>query len=607
MQPTTVTEPRHSLAARRPRAALPVLLAGVPVLALVLLVHGLLPGLVNDGSWNYLLEGDMRCLENMGLEALSSWCNWYGMPLGYPFLSSGPIVWIGWALMYGTGMGSYPAYLLSVGAFHAIALAGGYGLMRCLGAGRTVSLGASAVYLIAPTVVGMAGFGGTFTGYALLPAYALVDVVAMRFVGGGDRRLLAAALAGYAAVKTGALFMDGYSFVVSGLLSSALWLQWAIREPLPLPRRALGIATLLSGHLVAYALYTLYTPSYSSPMPLEFMRSMGLDVLTLVQPTSVLWSADALSLATDHTDLWGDGSNATYNYVGFACLVLAGAALVTRFRERHVAALAAAGAIALVLALGPSLKVGEVRPVPAGMPTFESYLMPEGTAAADFPWGGLFTDLPGVEEMRAAYRWNGLARLALIFLAALAIDRLARQPRRRLLAGGLAALAVIEIAPNVPRLYDGYRANHQHRAEFNRDVMPDLQATTERGERVFFLSPDGSYADYLANYMAPTMEVRALNAGGDKNSALAQASWPDSVKVMANPARTPDQVHTALLSGGVGVVVAPYFHLRWATYSWPPASQERDAAQRTFAPILDDPRFEVRRYPWFATLRLSKR
>ena len=30
-------------------------------------------------------------------------------------------------------------------------------------------------------------------------------------------------------------------------------------------------------------------------------------------------------------------------------------------------------------------------------------------------------------------------------------------------------------------------------------------------------------------------------------------------------------------------------------------------AQRTFAPILDDPRFEVRRYPWFATVRLSNR
>ncbi|MGH2945590.1 MAG: hypothetical protein ACRDPC_04905 [Solirubrobacteraceae bacterium] len=606
MQGTTVTAsspPAH----RRLPAALPVLLAGVPVLAVVLLVHGLLPGLVNDGSWNYLLEGDMRCLRNMGLEALSSWCNWYGMPLGYPFLNSGPIVWLGWALMYGTGMGSYPAYLLSVGAFHAIALAGGYGLMRCLRAGRAVALAASAAYLIAPTVVGMAGFGGTFTGYALLPAYALADLVAMQLIGRGDRRLIAAALIGYAAVKTGALFMDGYSFVVSGLLSTALWLQWAIREPLPVPRRALGIATLLSGHLAAFALYSLYTPSYSSPMPLDFMRSMGLDVVTLVQPTSLVWAPDALGLATEHTDLWGDGSNATYNYVGFACLVLAGAALVTRFRERHVAALAAAGAIALVLSLGPSLKIDDVRPTPAGMPTFESYLMPAGAAAVDFPWGGLFTDLPGVEEMRAAYRWNGLARLALIFLAALAIDRLARQPRRRVLAGVLAAVAVIEIAPNVPRLYDGYRDNYEDRAAFNRDVTPDLLATTERGERVFFLSPDGSYADYLANYMAPTMEVRALNAGGDKNSALAQASWPPEVAVMANPARTPDDVHAALSSGSVGVVVAPYFHLRWSTYSWPPAPQEREATRRTLTPILEDPRFEVRRYPWFATVRLSNR
>jgi hypothetical protein len=594
------------MARERLPTALSTLAAGIALLALVLLVHGFLPGLVNDGPWNYLLEGDMRCLREMGTEALSSWCNWYGIPRGYPFLSSGPIVWTGWALMYGTGMGSYPAFLITSAGFDAIALAGGYGLMRMLGAGRAVALGTATAYLIAPTTVGMGAFGGTFTGFALLPAYALADLAAMRAVAKGGGRLVAAAIAGYALVRTFALFLDGYSFVVSALLSTLLWLQWLVREPVDGRRRALGAATLIGSNLVAFVLYTLYTPDFHAANPLEIFRSMGLDVTTLVLPTNWLWGPDVVGATRDYAGLWGDGSNAAFNYVGIACVALAVLAVLTRFRERHVAAFAAAGLIALVLALGPSLKIGETRPVPAGIPTYESYLMPAGTAAIDFPWDGLFTGLPGLEDMRAVYRWSGLVRLALIVLAGLAIDRLARTPRRRVLAGVLAAVAVAEIAPNVPRLLDGYRAHYENRAELNADVVRDLERATERGERAFFLSTDGSYIDYLANYLAPTMEVRAFNAGGDKNSALAQAAWPAPVVVMANPARTPDDVLNALTSGGVGVVIAPYFHLRGATYAWPPGDAERTAAQRAFAPILEDPRFDVERYPWFATVRLRR-
>jgi hypothetical protein len=583
--------------------AMPTLLAAVPLLALVLIVHGFMPGLVNDGSWSYLLEGDMRCLREMGTEALSSWCNSYGLPRGYPFLSGGPIAWVGWALMYVTGMGSYAAYLITSAGFDAIALGGGYGVMRMLGAGRAVALGTATAYLIAPTTVGMGGFGGTYAGYALLPAYAFADLVAMRAIARKRRRLVAAAVAGYALVKTVALFLDGYSFVVSALLSTLLWLQWLVREPVTGRRKALGAATLIGGHLVAFVLYTLYTPDYPATNPLEIFRSMGLDVATLVLPTSASWGADVLGLSWDHTDLWGDGTNSAYNYIGIACAVLAVLAVVTRFRERYVAAFAAAGLIALVLALGPSLKVGDARPAAGGLPTYESYLMPEGAAAIDFPWGGLFTELPGIEDMRATYRWSGVTRLALIVLAGLAIDRLVRTRRRRVLGGVLAAVVVLELAPNVPRILDVYRAHYEDRAELNADVVRDLKQATERGERAFFLSTDGIYVDYLANYLVPTMEVRSFNAGGDKNSALAQAAWPATVAAMAKPERTPDEVLAALSSGTVSVVVAPYFNLRWASYSWPPAAADRAAAQRTFAPILDDPRFDVERYPWFATVR----
>jgi hypothetical protein len=585
------------------RPELPALLAGAALLPFVLLAHGFLPGLVNDGPWNYLLEGDMRCLNEMGTEALRSWCNWYGLPEGYAFMSGGPIVWFGWALMYVTGMGSYAAYLITAAVFDALALAGGYGLMRLLGAGRVIALGTAAAYLISPTVIGMNNFGGTFTGFALLPAYAFADVVTMRALARGDRRLVAAAAAGYVAVRTFALFLDGYSFVVSALLAALLWLAWLAREPVSVRRRLAGVATLAVGQLVAFALYKLYTPAFPDAPPIEIFRSIALDVVTLVAPTDMVWSADLLGLGSEHSDLWGDGTNSAFNYVGIACVALAFVAVVWRFRERYVVALAVAGLVALLLALGPSLKISEVRPALQAVSTNESYLMPEDVATADLPWGGLYTTVPGMEEMRAAYRWSGLTRLVLIVLAGLAIDRLARIRRRRLLAGVVAVVAVVEIAPNMPNQYDIHRANHREREALTAGVIGDLQASTERGERVFFLSPDASYNDYMVNYLAPTMEVRTFNAGGDKNSALARASWPETLTALSGPNPTPDHVRAALESG-LDVVVAPYFDLRLATYAWPPPPADRGEAELAYAPILDDSRFEVARYPWFATIRL---
>jgi hypothetical protein len=584
-----------------PRGRLVVLLAAVPVLAIVLIVHGWVPGLVNDGPWDYLLEGDMRCMRGMGRDALSEWCNSYGIPLGYPFLTSGPFVVLGTGLMYVTGMASYPAYLIAGATFDAVALAGGYGLMRMLGTGRAVALGTAALYLIAPTTVGLHAFGGTFTGFALLPAYAFADVYAMKLFSRAGRNTLLVAACGYGLVKTGALLMDGYSFVAWGLLSALLWAWWAATESLPPRRKAAGVATMIAGHAVALGVYWLYTPEVVTSVPLDFFRSMGLDVTTLFQPTDRVWAADILGIFWDHGDLWGDGTNSTFNYVGIVAVALAFVAVATRFRERHVPALAVAGAIALVLSLGPSLKVDETRPPIEGVPTYESYLMPSGVAAADFPWGGVFTAVPGLEDMRAVYRWSGLWRLVLLVLAGLAVDRMWR--RHRALAVVLALAAVIELLPNVPTLWSGWRDNHAERAALSDAVIGDLDDATSDYERAFFLGPTGQSADYLVNYLAPTVGIKAFNAGGDKNASLATASWPPEIQQLSAPDAGPAQVRAALAGGNVDVVIASYFDLRLAAYSWPPSAPERDAARKHFRPILSDPGFAVRRYTWFATIR----
>jgi hypothetical protein len=598
------THQRDARTVTTPSWTLTTLVSATAALGVVLVVHGFVPGLVTNAPWDYLLEGDMRCLGHMGASAFTSWCNAFGQPQGYPFLSSGPIVYLGWAVMKTTGMNSYGAYLLAGAAFDAIALAGAYGLLRMLGVRPLTALIAGVAYLISPTVVGMNAFGGTFSGVALLPAYALVDLVVMRVFQLGRTNAIAGAVIAYSAAKTFALFMDGYSFVFWSLISAALWLTCIADKDLTRHRRVWALASVLGAHIVAVGSYSLYAPKVSMTSSLEVFRSMGLDVTTLFLPSHYVWGADLFGLATDHTDLWGDGSNATYNYLGIVCVGLAVFAAVTTWRRKHVVPFIAAGAIALILSLGPSLKVSDVRGPASRTPTVQSYLMPADAATADLPWARGY-HAPALEQMRATYRWSAVTRLVLILLAALAVDQL-RWRRSRFVASAVAVAALLELTPNVPRLLSEYRDHHRSRSAMTTAVVADLDAATMDGEVAFFISSDGTYNDYLANYLVPSAHLVALNAGGDKNSALASTSWPPSIDKLAQPGASRDRVAEALRSKAVDVAILPYFHLRWAAYEWPPTETSRVAALRRFAPILSDRRFETRRYRWFATVRLSR-
>lgn len=577
--------------------------------ALVLLGHGVLPGMVNSAPIAYLGEGSIRCLHDLGLGALTSWCHSYGEPLGYPLLTWGPFLLVGALLMHLPSIDSGGAYSLALAAFDAVALLGGYHLMRRLGAGWLVALGTAGAYLLTPTIIGLLAFGGTFTGYTLLPAYILSDLLAIEAVERRRGRALVVAAAGYAGVKTGALFMDGYSFIAANLVSVLLWVGWAARARVATLRRVAGPVLFLGANIAALALYEVYVPGRGyDPSPLAVFRSMGLDLVTLVSPSVYVWPADRFNLAADHS-LWGDGTNAAYNYVGFLCLGLALLGISRRFRDRRVAAIALAGVIALVMSFGPALKVDvEGLPRPQAVAGgYESYFMPEGIAP-ELPWGGLFTELPGLEFMRAPYRWFGVTRLALVVLAGLGIAALARGPtRRRVLAIGLAAVAAAELAPNFPLLVSQYRSAHSAMEAVAFEVGGDLRAATQPGERVFFLNYDGTHNDWMVNFLAPAASLRAFNAGGDKNAIMAYRRWPVEVQAMVRPGVTGDDVARAFRAGRTDVVIAPYFHLLLGTYPWPPPTWQSAEARRVFAPIVGDPRFRVERRRWFAAIRPDDR
>jgi hypothetical protein len=293
-----------------------------------------------------------------------------------------------------------------------------------------------------------------------------------------------------------------------------------------------------------------------------------------------------------------------YNYAGYACAALALAHLVRGPRRAPVVALAVAGAIALVLAIGPAFKTGQVAAVAPGA---VSYSMPAGLAP-ELPWDRLFTALPGLKDMRATYRWFAVTRFALVFLAGLCVAGLLSRPRRRTRALGLllAAACAAELAPNLPLMAGHYGEAYRAQQGFRRDVVAPLRRDTRRGERDFLLSDDGTHNDYLANYLVSLAGVRSYNVGGDKNALISLPAWPPDVKALEGPGVPPDAVARALADHQVDAVVAPFFHLAQSSYHWPALPAERAAAQAAFAPLLADRRFAVRRSAWFAVLRLRR-
>ena len=413
----------------------------------------------------------------------------------------------------------------------------------------------------------------------------------------GRSRLLVLVLAAYVGVRVFALFMDGYSFVASIVISLSLWLFY--RNDVRSKRRWIEFAAIVAANGIAVLLYKRYQGGSYPLSPLPVFRTMGLDLRTLVAPTQVQWIPSVLGWTTDTTRFWGDGSNSAYNYVGIACVVLAISGVRTRFGP----ALLCAGVIALVVALGPALKVDDVRPA-GSLATNSAYAMPAQAATLELPWGNLFTKIPGLNETRAPYRWFGVTRLMLLMLAALGIERGLRRDRLRVVVLALAIVGTLELLPNFPALGKTYRAQNTYVRTLTESVGHELRELTHPGDFVFFLNIDPSEDDFLVNYLAPYAGVRTYNAGGDKNVYLAIQRWPPQLLALATPPATPTAVYTALADRDVNVILAPLFDLNAAAFAWPPTAAERAQALRRYRAIFNDPRFTVQRRRWMVAIRL---
>ncbi len=532
--------------------------------AIVLGVHAALPFLamptLGQALWT---TGFSASFVRGGL--LNLYAHDFGIPTPAPIVFGLPGAYPA-GLAIGAGMHPGDAYALVLCLWLAVAFWGAARVAKLWLPAPLASL-AAATWLTLPLVWNHAHYSMLSMGFALLPTYHLALLTLLRRPPVTRRQTVGLAV-GYALAASVAVFMDGYTFVffavgASALLAAGLWTQPDQRRALlrfGLPLHALSLALAVG----LYRAYVGHTTFYQEPM--EAFRGWGVDLRFLVLPSrGTHWLADAVGLSEPRSTLEQFGDASVWQTSFLLPLLLAGGWAAWRTRARFTLAVVAVALFAGWMALGPSVKYHHLRPL--ALQAAPNPLMPAELAGPRTGTSLLSKHLPGFKNMRASYRWLGLTALALWLLV---IVWLAQPGARR---RWLVLLGILLL--NLPNPLAKWRAALDYRTNLRQldgDVLADLRQTLVPRERVAFL-PFGN--DFLINYLAPQLDIRAYNIGGDKNLAQARLAWPATLQafpMLQVDADFVPRVH-ALLQHDADAVVLPYFDLLWAAHHWPCGEQ----------------------------------
>jgi hypothetical protein len=515
------------------------------------------------------------------------------------------------------------AYSFMTIAYLALAAWGAIRFAEQLGLRYRAGLLAAAVWLTMPMIWAHAGYSMLSIGIALLPFYLGQSLRVLR-TDGARISALVATTAAFAATAILSVFMDGYTFVMFALATAVFLAYDAISNRSKLRRVMLvSLPICTFGFAIAYVLYSSFLGfTATPPEPLDFFRGWGVDVTMLIFPTKGLfWFWDHAGLGLDRNDAfyYGDPSVWTTTFsllVGlFGCVGL----YVAR-RQKFAYAFFVIAIIGLYFALGPSLKIHSLRPHAAIVAGQFSPLMP--AANAIMPTGsGFFSEhVPGFKNMRASYRWMALGLVGLWALFAMLIGELDRRGRAGI-ALALVALTIVSnlpkhgvtapasvVNPPVERLK--LRAPHHWRESLlniDETIAASFKQRIPPGSVVAFFPQSN---DFLAGYLAAEANVKAYNAGGDKNVEIARSAWPVNIRTLfaSFPEHLGPSIEQTLAAHDANYVVLSFVDLLWDAHEWPPTPASVEAAKVRFSAVLQrlqaDPKFVVTRDQYFATVSL---
>lgn len=515
----------------------------------------------------------------------------FGLPVAYPA-----------GFLISMGMQAIDAYSAIVAGWFFLAFWGASRYARWLGVGPILSALAATLWMSLPVVWAHAGYSTLSVGIALLPFYLYV---ASRLFSEpcGRKNWMPRRLLAYWLVCVVSLFMDGYSFmmfmtgaslILSYFFLSARHLRGYLAK-VAIPAHVIGLG-------LAYSFYIAYIGKLSFDVPsLDFFRGWGVDLTFWTIPTrGVLWFWDILGLSVARSSRQYFGDSSVWNTTFLLPLIVAGSLAwwAVRRRRKFAYGLVVLVLFGLYMALGPSLKIDSVKPSDMGpsMPVQYS-IGPTGSAI-------LSQNVPGFKSMRAAYRWTALGSVGLWALLILWTGT-KESLKKRVWIGGLFLVLIII---NMPHLEKKWALNERDRNSFSlmgHDLIRPMSQDLRRGELVAFLPFRN---DFLINYLAPKLQIRTYNVGGDKQLAFAEAHWPATMQnflLGVIDRRFAGWAVLLLARHQADVVVLPYIDLLWAAHRWPYPIEYKNS----LAPIIEDLResglVNIVERKYYATVRLN--
>lgn len=495
-------------------------------------------------------------------------------PDGAPIVFGASLSYLQYVFMQLFGIDAIASYFLVGTLFAFIALFGCYWLARGIGTGKALSL-ALAVAFLSQTffAIHIKGYGATGYGFALLPAFcAYFQHMTVQRVSLRIKAIFAVAMCG---IMIFFAFLDGYTFVMALACGVCFTAANLFFDADNMPTHLVNICILSLASAIAFILYKAYIPSEVLPdYSLDAFATLSLHLPSLLWPTagfSPLFDTLGLSADRDPASYVGAGlGNHETVFLSFTAIILGLVSFRTAVSNtwRAIAALMILGGF--IMAVGPVIPESNGIVGVDGVMSGRTPLMPN----LAYP---LYTRVPGLDQMRATYRWIAVVKLGLWILVCLVCARLARRSMgEKVLAFVLVLLLLLEGSANPFFQWTFGRQQLAMAENLRRDLVGELVEHLPPKSRLLVLPITN---DFVVHSVAAAADISTYNVAGDKNLLLAESKRSDIISRIAEvgPCFLRDLVDGAQ-HDQIDVVAFRMFDSHRGRYGWiwPPSAAEME-------------------------------
>ena len=401
------------------------------------------------------------------------------------------------------GISSYLAYDLVLLFWCLLSFVCCYKICRFLTFGPLAASFLPLFVLSLPSVTVHHGYSTLGIGFMLIPCYIWAAVTLFK-AGTLKEKILPAVVFPISVVT--ALFMDGYSFVMSAMITGGIYLAFFNKKYWKV-HLFFDASLLLVSYLAAYVLYTAFIGAGWPPVPPSDFNAYQAHICSYFLPVS-----NTLSVI-GHFFTWSSPFfRPSYAQHFLFCTPLLIANLVLLAANWHFLSrqwrywlvwLMVIGAV--WLSLGPD------------MPLLSGQTAPTGNKF-------LFQYLPGFKVMRATARWGILAHILLVAL--LYISLIKTRLDRCCIAVLLCLLYFFNYFPSAFYIRDMKTAATLKR-KLMKDLLPDFDKRIVRGKTILFLPIRNSFSQL---YFGTVRGANTWNTGCDKDIALLIKAYPAEIR-----------------------------------------------------------------------------